>query len=55
MFGTNSPNTGISVVLKEEKTRIREHKEREAKKLRQGPWVHLPDRPITAQRPYYSW
>ncbi|KAK0644283.1 ribosomal protein L22/L17 [Cercophora newfieldiana] len=50
-----SPSTSISVVLKEEKTRIREHQEREAKKFRQGPWVHLPDRPVTAQRPYYSW
>jgi ribosomal protein L22 len=49
------PSTGISMVLKEEKTRIREHKEREEKKYRQGPWVHLPDRPITAQRQYYSW
>lgn len=46
---------GISIVLKEEKTRIREHAEREAKKLRQGPWVHLPDRPVTAQRQWYSW
>ncbi|KAL2017933.1 hypothetical protein VTK56DRAFT_1525 [Thermocarpiscus australiensis] len=49
------PTTSITIVLKEEKTRIREHAEREAKKLRQGPWVHLPDRPVTAQRPYYSW
>jgi len=46
---------GISLVLKEEKTRIREHGERVAKKLRAGPWVHLPDRPVTAQRQYYSW
>jgi hypothetical protein len=46
---------GISLVLKEEKTRIREHRERVAKKYRQGPWVHLPDRPVTAQRPFYSW
>lgn len=46
---------GISIVLKEEKTRLREAEERQAKKLRQGPWVHLPDRPVTAQRQYYSW
>ncbi|KAK4040148.1 ribosomal protein L22/L17 [Parachaetomium inaequale] len=45
----------ISIVLKEEKTRIREAAEREAKKVRQGPWVHLPDRPVTAQRQWYSW
>ncbi|KAJ4287523.1 39S ribosomal protein L22, mitochondrial [Collariella sp. IMI 366227] len=49
------PTTSISIVLKEEKTRIREHEERKAKKLRQGPWIHLPDRPVTAQRQYYSW
>lgn len=49
------PSTSISIRLKEEKTRIREHEERQAKKYRQGPWVHLPDRPVTAQRPYYTW
>ena len=50
-----SDHLGISIVLKEEKTRIREHDDRVAKKYRQGPWVHLPDRPVSAQRPYYSW
>ncbi|KAI8297530.1 54S ribosomal protein L22 [Colletotrichum sp. SAR11_240] len=50
-----SPSTSISVVLKEEKTRLREHNEREAKQARRKPWVHLPDRPVSAQRPYYSW
>ncbi|CRK37024.1 hypothetical protein BN1708_007279 [Verticillium longisporum] len=50
-----SPSTGISVVLKEEKTRIREHNERVAKEAKRKPWVHLPNRPVTAQRPYYSW
>ncbi|KAH6842271.1 ribosomal protein L22/L17 [Chaetomium sp. MPI-CAGE-AT-0009] len=49
------PSASISVVLKEEKTRIREAAEREAKKLRQGPWVHLPNRPVSAQRQWYSW
>ncbi|KAJ0161897.1 hypothetical protein CTA2_5433 [Colletotrichum tanaceti] len=51
----HSPSTSISVVLKEEKTRIREHSEKLAKQARRKPWVHLPDRPVTAQRPYYSW
>ncbi|KAH0427395.1 hypothetical protein CcaCcLH18_09676 [Colletotrichum camelliae] len=50
-----SPSTSISVVLKEEKTKLREHNEREAKQARRKPWVHLPDRPVSAQRPYYSW
>ncbi|KAG7286809.1 hypothetical protein NEMBOFW57_009126 [Staphylotrichum longicolle] len=49
------PTTSISIVLKEEKTRLREHAERQAQKIRQGPWVHLPDRPVTAQRQWYSW
>ncbi|KAL2162539.1 hypothetical protein VTH06DRAFT_7453 [Thermothelomyces fergusii] len=48
------PSAGISIVLKEEKTRIREAAEREARKLRRGPWVHLPDRPVSAQRQWYS-
>jgi hypothetical protein len=43
------------VLLKEERTRIREYEEREAKQVNKGPWVHLPDRSIHGQRPYYSW
>ncbi|KAK4205511.1 putative mitochondrial LSU ribosomal protein L22 precursor [Triangularia verruculosa] len=55
MFMKDSPSTSLSVVLKEHKTLVREHQEREHKKRKQGPWVHLPDRPITAQRGHYSW
>ncbi|KAK3348425.1 ribosomal protein L22/L17 [Neurospora tetraspora] len=55
VFKMNKPTTTMTVVLKEEKTRIREHQERVAKKLRQGPWVHLPNRPVTSQRQFYSW
>lgn len=50
-----NPDAAISVVLKEEKTRIREHGDRVAKEAKRKPWVHLPNRPISAQRPYYSW
>ncbi|EFX03135.1 mitochondrial large ribosomal subunit [Grosmannia clavigera kw1407] len=50
-----SPSSFLSVVLKEEKTRIRLHDERVAKQAKKAPWVHLPNRPVTAQRPYYSW
>ncbi|KAI0426336.1 ribosomal protein L22/L17 [Xylaria sp. FL1042] len=50
-----SPTTKINLVLKEEKTRIRQHDERVAKEAKKAPWVHLPNRPVTAQRPYYSW
>lgn len=47
--------TGISVVLKEEATRIRQATDREAKRLKEKVWVPLPDRPITAQRQYPLW
>ncbi|KAG4440531.1 hypothetical protein IFR05_004001 [Cadophora sp. M221] len=47
--------TSLSVVLKEEKTRIRLHEERETKEKNRKVWVQLPNRPITAQRQYYSW
>ncbi|KAH6899629.1 ribosomal protein L22/L17 [Thelonectria olida] len=49
------PSTSLTILLKEEKTRIREHEDREAKKAKNGPWVHLPNRPVYGQRPYYSW
>ncbi|KAH8589431.1 mitochondrial large ribosomal subunit [Bisporella sp. PMI_857] len=47
--------TSISVVLKEEKTRIRLHNEQIEKEKNKRTWVQLPNRPITAQRQYYSW
>ncbi|KAH7149724.1 ribosomal protein L22/L17 [Dactylonectria estremocensis] len=49
------PSTSLTILLKEEKSRIREYKDREAKKAKKGPWVHLPNRPVYGQRPYYSW
>ncbi|KUI55479.1 54S ribosomal protein L22, mitochondrial [Cytospora mali] len=49
------PQASITIRLKEEKTRVREYEEKKAKEHRQGPWIHLPDRPVTAQRPFYSW
>ncbi|KAI1389279.1 ribosomal protein L22 [Hypoxylon trugodes] len=49
------PSAYLSVVLKEEKTRVRQHDERIEKEAKKAPWVHLPNRPITAQRPYYTW
>ncbi|RVX75343.1 hypothetical protein B0A52_00696 [Exophiala mesophila] len=54
------PYTGISVVLKEEKTRIRQKAEKEAKALRKRLsgktlWVQLPDRKVTAQRQHLLW
>ncbi|EJT72902.1 mitochondrial large ribosomal subunit [Gaeumannomyces tritici R3-111a-1] len=47
--------SNINFIVKEEKTRVRENEEREAKKARRKPWVHLPNRPVTAQRQHYSW
>ncbi|KAI9925561.1 54S ribosomal protein L22, mitochondrial [Aspergillus wentii] len=52
------PYTSLSVVLKEENTRIREWKDREAEALRKRKtklWTQLPDRKISAQNQYYSW
>ncbi|KAI5283350.1 54S ribosomal protein L22, mitochondrial [Ascosphaera aggregata] len=52
------PHTGLTVLLKEEKTLIREARERHEKALRQRKnkvWTQLPDRPISAQSQYYSW
>ena len=47
--------SGISVVLKEEATRIRKAREYAEKQAKRKPWVHHPDRPITAQRQYLLW
>ncbi|PQE04700.1 mitochondrial large ribosomal subunit protein [Rutstroemia sp. NJR-2017a BBW] len=47
--------TSLSVVLKEEATRIRLHEEREQKAKNKKVWVQLPNRPVTAQGQYYSW
>ena len=58
IYRLRPPATGLSVLLKEEKTRIREWEEREAKALRQRKsqlWTQLPDRKISAQNQYYSW
>ncbi|KAI1633348.1 ribosomal protein L22 [Biscogniauxia mediterranea] len=49
------PSTSIAIVLKEQKTRMRQHEERVEKQAKKKPWVHLPNRPVTAQRPYYCW
>ncbi|OAR02591.1 hypothetical protein LLEC1_00325 [Akanthomyces lecanii] len=49
------PATSLTIMLKEERTRVREHDEREAKKAAKGPWIHLPNRTVHGQRPYYSW
>ncbi|OBT46488.1 hypothetical protein VE00_03280 [Pseudogymnoascus sp. WSF 3629] len=50
-----NPTTHIHVVLREEKTRIRESQEREAKIAARKTWVQLPNRKITSQRQFYSW
>lgn len=47
--------TDIAVILKEEATRLRMHAEKEEKFKNRKVWVQLPNRPITAQRQYYSW
>lgn len=47
--------TCLSLELKEEKTRLRLHKEQEEKIQNRKVWVQLPNRPVTAQRQHYSW
>ena len=53
------PYTGLSVLLKEEKTRTREKQEKEAKAIRKrmgkNMWTQLPDRPIVRQSQQVLW
>ncbi len=53
------PNTGLSVLLKEEKTRTREKADKEIKRIRQrmgkSMWTQLPDRKVTRQGQYLLW
>ncbi|KAL1627138.1 39S ribosomal protein L22, mitochondrial [Neofusicoccum ribis] len=46
---------GISVVLKEEATRIRQSEERQQKRANRKLWTQLPDRPIQQQRQHLLW
>ncbi|MCJ1471471.1 54S ribosomal protein L22, mitochondrial [Lambiella insularis] len=55
VFMMRPPTTSITVLLKEEATRIRLSEEREEKRKRKRAWVPLPDRPVTAQRQYCMW
>ncbi|TLD14548.1 hypothetical protein PspLS_11146 [Pyricularia sp. CBS 133598] len=47
--------TNLNLVLKEQRTLVRQYKERKAKEDARKPWVHLPNRPVTTQRQHYSW
>ncbi|OJJ82495.1 mitochondrial 54S ribosomal protein uL22m [Aspergillus glaucus CBS 516.65] len=52
------PYTSLSVLLKEEHTRIREWQDRETtaqRKRKTHLWTQLPDRKVSAQNQYYSW
>ncbi|KAG8529576.1 uncharacterized protein KY384_006213 [Bacidia gigantensis] len=51
----DNPSTSITVLLKEERTRLREAKDREEKRANKKVWVQLPDRPVTAQRQFMLW
>lgn len=59
MFIMRPPHTGLTVLLKEEKTRTRQKAEKEAKALKKrtgkNMWVHLPDRKVTTQRQHVLW
>jgi ribosomal protein L22 len=47
--------TSFSVLLKEEKTRMRISEEIKTKRDKRKLWTALPDRPVTAQRQYCLW
>lgn len=53
------PYTGLSILLKEEKTRTREKQEKEAKAIRKrmgkNMWTQLPDRPVVRQSQQVLW
>lgn len=49
------PQTSISVVLKEEATRIRQSEDMQRKRANRKLWVQLPDRPIQQQRQHLLW
>lgn len=51
----NHRTTSFSVLLKEEKTRMRISEEIKKKRDNRKLWVALPDRPVTAQRQYCLW
>ncbi|KAF2861370.1 ribosomal protein L22 [Piedraia hortae CBS 480.64] len=58
LFIMRTPWTHLTVVLKEEATRIREHAEREGRrrmKLFRKASTQLPDRPVVWQRPWYTF
>jgi len=50
-----TPYTSLTVLLKEEATRIRQSADMEEKRQKKKPWVPLPDRPITRQHQYCMW
>jgi len=50
-----NPTTHIALVIKEEATRLRQHEERQEKIRNRKVWTQLPNRPVTAQRQFYSW
>ncbi|MCJ1382251.1 54S ribosomal protein L22, mitochondrial [Xylographa soralifera] len=55
VYTLRPPTTSITVLLKEEATRIRLSEEKEEKRKLKKAWVPLPDRPVTAQRQYCLW
>jgi len=54
-----TPWTSLTIVLKEEATRVREWQEKEEKRMKQrkdNVWMPLPDRPVQGPRgQWYSW
>lgn len=55
MYKLKRPTTSISFLLKEQRTLVREARERTEKRDRRKVWSQLPDKGIHAQRQYYCW
>ncbi|KAK4979409.1 39S ribosomal protein L22, mitochondrial [Elasticomyces elasticus] len=59
VYTMRPPFTSLSVLLKEEATRVREYGDREEKRRRlllgRKPWTQLPDRKLIGQRQWFSW
>ncbi|MCJ1307718.1 54S ribosomal protein L22, mitochondrial [Agyrium rufum] len=55
VFIMRPPHTSLTVVLKEEATRVRLTQEKAEKRAKRPVWTALPDRPIPGQRQHVLW
>ena len=55
VYKLKRPTTSISFLIKEQRTLVREARERAEKRDRRKVWQQLPNKGIIAQRQYYCW